>query len=407
MSTPPAPPLARPRTPGFARAALGSVALLAGVLALYVAMFHTLAGFTRALDHGRTLFRDFISFFYPMGTTVLTTRAPVLGYLYSPFFALVLHPLALLPLETAIVVWAVVEVLVTALLFALPVPSLFRAKHAVAWYLAYLAVFLTSFPVLHNFRWGQVSALITLLTLAAVYAYRAGRARQAGLLLAVAASVKLYPALLLLTFVARRERRPLLVVFVVVALLMGILPALVLGPEETVRFYVVVYRMVSGSVWIGHDTNSQYVGSVVARLTSIPATRAVGGWAGAVIVLADGWAVWRLARTASADDAVMWGAALVFLSLPFALETSWPHYFVYLPFVQLLVARTVAVLPGANLARVGVALSIGLASVFGFALFPGWEAYSRAGCLFFADAVLLVVTWAHLWPRIALRPSTA
>ena len=159
-------------------------------------------------------------------------------------------------------------------------------------------------------------------------------------------------------------------------------------------------------MWIGHDTDSQYVGSVAARLTSIPATRAVGGWVGAAIVLADGWAAWRLARTASADDAVTWGAALVFLSLPFALETSWPHYFVYLPFVQLLVARAVAVLPGANLARVGVALSIGLASVFGFALFSGWEAYSRAGCLFFADAALLVVTWAHLWPRLALRPST-
>ena len=112
-----------------------------------------------------------------------------------------------------------------------------------------------------------------------------------------------------------------------------------------------------------------------------------------------------------APRATEWAVALLFLGLPLAIETSWPHYFVYLPFAQTLVALETGFLlrnsvPTGSRSPVGWAaatlllLSIVLASMPFFHLVGRWQDYSQYGVLFVANLSLLIAAHA-----LTLRPA--
>lgn len=369
----------------------------------YVALFDSVNGFVAATDHGRKLFGDFVAHYFPMGKKIWTTRAPSRGFLYSPIFAMALSPIAELPLASAKTLWGSIEVGATALLFAIPLLSLRGDRRALTSYGCYLLAFVTSYPVLHNFRWGQVSVVNTLLMLGAAYAYRSQRRLAAALMIALSVSIKFYPGLFLIYFLARRDRVIVLVALTVSALLLILLPAALLGVDETWRFYETTLTKASINVWIGRDTNSQYIGAVAERLSGVSTLRTVGGALGGLIVCVN-LVLMILLALRSIEDAVLWAAALALLSIPFALRTSWPHYFVYLPFVQLLLARVMLAQPRGLWARVlewgALALTVLLGSVLGFSLAPDFKAYGYWGCLFFANAILQLAVWSRLWPPL-------
>lgn len=379
--------------------------ILAAVAGWYVALFESVDGFVEATDHGHKLLGDFVAHYFPMGKRIWTMRAPTRGFLYSPVFAMALSPLGELPLATAKTLWGSIEVAATALLFGIPLLSLRGDRRAIAWYAAYLLVFVTSYPVLHNFRWGQVSVINTLLVVGAAYAYRAQRSLIAALMIALSLSIKFYPGLFLVYFLARRDKAVLFPALLASVLLLMLVPAALLGMDETWRFYETTLTKASINVWIGRDPNSQYIGAVAERLSGMPSLRAAGGVLGGLVVGVNVYAMILLARR-KIDDAVLWAAVLVLLSIPFMLRTSWPHYFVYLPFVQLLVARVMLAQPrrrGARLFEWGaLVLSLALGSVLGFALAPDWKAYGYWGCLFFANAILQVVVGARVLPRFGV-----
>ena len=54
------------------------------------------------------------------------------------------------------------------------------------------------------------------------------------------------------------------------------------------------------------------------------------GLAGVLVFCANSVVVWWLHRRKIAHREVLSAAAL-FLALPFVVQTSWPHYFVFLP----------------------------------------------------------------------------
>ncbi len=109
-----------------------------------------------------------------------------------------------------------------------------------------------------------------------------------------------------------------------------------------------------------------------------------------------------------APRATEWAFALLFLGLPLAVETSWPHYFVYLPFAQTLVAleiepllrNRVAKSPLVWLTAALLLVSIVLASMPFFQLIGRWQDYSQYGVLFIANLSLLLAAHA-----LTLRPA--
>jgi hypothetical protein len=167
------------------------------------------------------------------------------------------------------------------------------------------------------------------------------------------------------------------------------------------------------------DINAQYLPSVVGRWLGTGAGRGVWRWVGYALFGLNLLAVARLARRGEAE----WAFALLFLGLPLAIETSWPHYFVYLPFAQTLAwlelrtwsqpASVAAPSPsgrglgrGQRFAAVYFALwlswgvSVVLASMPFFRLVGRWQDYSQYGVLFVANLSLLLVAHA-----LTLRPA--
>ena len=102
-------------------------------------------------------------------------------------------------------------------------------------------------------------------------------------------------------------------------------------------------------------------------------------------------------------NATALSATALFLSLPFVVQTSWPHYFVYLPFCQTalwLGSGATQISAGLRrLLRIPLLFSIALANIYFFNLLPSWRLYNGLGMLFFADASLLVALYctAALW----------
>ena len=102
--------------------------------------------------------------------------------------------------------------------------------------LVYLLVLLTSLPLIHNFKWGQVSILITLgVALAFIYQH-GGRSAIAGLVLAAVTCIKYYPGVLLLYFIIRRDLRFIMAFGMGMVGFYVLLPAMWLGVDGWLHF---------------------------------------------------------------------------------------------------------------------------------------------------------------------------
>ena len=108
--------------------------------------------------------------------------------------------------------------------------------------------------------------------------------------------------------------------------------------------------------------------------------------------------------------------AILFLLTPLLLLTSWPHYFSYLPFCQLVLLKLVLTGSQPGWSKLGclllVATSVILASTPFFFQWPQFRPYTRTGMLLHANLLLLLgFGWyfmQHLQARDAhqLRQST-
>lgn len=389
-------------------AIVAAVALLA--VAYYRAVWGAVPALVEALDHCRELYCDFTRQYYPTGRDVLTTGQPSRGYYYSSFFALLLTPWGRLGPEAAAVWWSLAQLAGIGLLLVPAADFYRRSPAAFALYIALLAF---SMPLLHNLKWGQVSTLVTGAAFVSLSLSRRGRWPAAAVVLALAAAVKYYVAVVLITHLARRDWRFLAGFAVAFVALWLVVPTLVLGVDGNLAFYATVRERVAHAVtsWMSTDINAQYMPSVIGRWLSAGPGRAFWRVLGYAIFAANALAVARLARR-DTPRAAEWSFALLFLSLPFAIETSWPHYFVYLPFAQTLAAlalterapyikeRATAGLRAAYWGGWGLLLaSVVLASMPFFQWIGRWQDYSRPGYLFVANLCVFIL--AHALTRRA------
>lgn len=153
---------------------------------------HVYLGGAAALEHPGTLY----SYVYADQTPDFP-----LPFTYPPFAALVFYPLTLLPFGVVALGWTLGTMAALYGVVRLSQRLLGidgGARTAMAW----TALGIWSEPLRSNFDYGQINVLITLMVLAAVYT---GRNWLTGLLIGVAAGIKLTPLVAVLYLLGRRR----------------------------------------------------------------------------------------------------------------------------------------------------------------------------------------------------------
>lgn len=360
--------------------------------------WRTFSEFVIAIDRGSQFLQDFTDYYYPMSRQLVHNPVPITGYFYSSFFAIILFPIGMLPLPVAQIVWGVLQ---GFSLFALLYLSLrYWVKIPLPGSALYLFLFITSYPILNNFKWGQLSVLITLGILAVAQFVEKNRPIAAGVLLAFITAIKFYPAFFVIFFLVRRDFRALTAFAISLLIFYIVIPMSVLGLSDWLEFEKLAASEIIGAGWVARDVNSQYVGHVGLRWFEIIFHRTGGDVIRDVFIIT-GYALafscifmaWMHYKHRQRESYTIFVAA-IFLCLPFILNTSWPHYFAYLPFCQsTFLANTIIDFQSSSLARKALLalpiLSTLISSVFFFNLFPDWSAYNYYGMLLLSNLLLL------------------
>lgn len=147
-----------------------------------------------------------VTIYYKAGRAMLEGRDPnaVYGFIYLPFFALCMAPIALLPYAVAAIAWQVASL--AALVWiaracidlvrddGLPTPE----------WLSWAPLVCVLRLADSNFGNGQVNLLILAVVVAGARAWIRGRERSAGAWIGFAAALKILPAFLAIVFALRR-----------------------------------------------------------------------------------------------------------------------------------------------------------------------------------------------------------
>jgi alpha-1,2-mannosyltransferase len=356
----------------------------------YSLSWGNLQTFTESVDPCERLFCDFTIHYYPTAHSIFETREPIYGYLYSPFFAILTSPLGRLPLETATQWWGMIQIVFTLLLFIAPLSTL--KLDTLKTQLLYTGIFFTSLPVLHNFKWGQVSSFMTLAIMAAFLAHKSGRSIWAGILLGLGTSIKYYPGIFILYFLFKKDRQATLAFALTCFFLLFLLPVFILGFDNWLNFVTLTFQKLSSLSYVIENSNSQYFPYVVMRLLGYSSAhmfvvRALR-LAGLMIAFCNIALLWFMSRRrVDRDDFLSF--SLLFCTLPFLIETSWHHYFIFLPFLQVYLLR----FEWKRWLTFPVIVSIILSSIFMVNLFPSWEDHAKWGFSFLSNALILVIIY--------------
>lgn len=409
----------------------GAILIALIILGYYRVVWGSFSQFLSAIDVWDEPFADFQRYYYPMGQAVLTGAPPVDGFVYAPPVALILAPFSLLGRESALIVWGmlmVAGIVVYIWLFCRLVPARLRFQ----W--LFVALLLSSFPILHTFKFGQVTLFSAIALLATLVLVDRGHRLAGASSLALAACFKWHPAAFVAPFAARRDLRFLLWTAIAAGILLLVAPVVLLGSTRTAELYRALWLSYTDFDWVLTSYNTQYFPNVVLRageavgLRVYPLTAAkllIGlrglAWCAVIANLAVVYLIQR-ARLARAD---LWSFHVLFLNIPFLLGTSWPVDLVFLPFAQALLAW--ALLDGGagplngreepapeahgrgwrafGLKRAGpagllVLVSILLSNIVLFNFIGDRIVYGSLGFVFWADALLLIATYVLLLPEI-------
>jgi hypothetical protein len=418
---------------GTHRAFATGTAAIALVLFVYYAWtWQSFSGLTAAIRVCEELFCDFLIYYYPMGEAIFRTELPVDGFLYSPFIAILLAVFPPVGLTASLVSWGALQVVFLVLylfLFRRLVPAGLPVQ------LLFVGLVLSSFPVLLNLLAGQVSVFIVAELFGMLALQQRGQRAEAAGVLAFAVSFKFYPVIFLAPFAADRDRRFLLFAVAACGTCLLVIPAVLLGGGDTIRFYSALVDAFRDSAWVVANPHSQYFPHVVLRLAEaaghdLQARLPILRWI-AYGIAAGNMALVFLVHRVRLRRADLWSFQLVFLTIPFFFKTSWPHDFVFLSFTQAFLAWWLLEggedCPAETTAGVGdhivtwreralrgctpiklllLLTSMALSNIVFFNLLGSFYRYGFFCFLFWANLLLLFISYVELVPR-ALRRMMA
>ncbi len=408
----------RGRSIPFAIGASGIVVILFAYHAL------TWRIFTNTVNAFKELFSDFVTYYYPMGEAIFRTGLPVEGYLYSPFVAILLAVFPPLGPTVSLVVWGVLQVsfiFLYVFLFRLLVPAGLPVQ------LLFVTLALSSYPLLLNFIGGSVSVFMMAALLAMLLLNKRGYRAAASGLFAFAVCFKFFPIIFLTPFAVGRNNRFFLYLVAACVGFLFVIPGVVLGVGDTLRFYSALSVSFRESDWVVANPHSNYFPHVVLRLAGaaghdVHAHLPLLSWIAYGFAAANIGLVFLIKR-AHLRHSDLWSFLLVFLMLPFVLKTSWPHDFVFLSFGQALLAwrllegektapwtdergncsqatRTCARATGALFLLLP---SMVFSNIVFFNFFGDFSRYGFYGFLFWADLLLLIALYMELLPTVLRR----
>jgi len=137
---------------------MGVALIVLLLFAYYAGTWHSFASFQTAIDTCEEPFCDFASFYYPMGEAIFHTGLPLKGFVYSPFIAILFAVFPPFGFDPSLLLWGILQtifVILYLLLFRQLVPARLPIQ------LLFVALALSSFPLLHNLTWGQVGIFTT------------------------------------------------------------------------------------------------------------------------------------------------------------------------------------------------------------------------------------------------------
>jgi alpha-1,2-mannosyltransferase len=343
---------------------------------------HVYVGGAGALDHPGTLY-DY----------VYADQTPdfPLPFTYPPFAAVVFYPLHLLPFGFVAFAW---QLVIVAALYGvvrlsqrlLPVAGEFATSNRVA--MLWTAVGIWLEPLRSTFDYGQINVLLVLAVLYAVYNTRWW---ISGLLVGLAAGVKLTPAVSGLYFVGARRWGTVVFSAVVFLATIGV-SALVVG-DQTRYYFTELLGDASRVGPIGTSFNQSWRGGI---------SRIVGHDAGygpiVVVALVVTAVVAFLAWRALGGDDRLGRIVVVQLFGLLLSPISWTHHWVWvLPLMIWLLHGPLRHLRGARILGWGwlVLTIVGVPWLLSFAQPTIWE-ISRPWYLAWAGLIYIVATLVTL-----------
>jgi alpha-1,2-mannosyltransferase len=288
----------------------------------------------------------------------------LLPFTYPPSAALIFVPLAFLPLEVAWGVLTAVSLLAMAVVVRVAIGSLPKpAEDGPRWWasparstLVFSLVFLALEPVWRTIFLGQINLILMAMIVLDVLVITQRNSRFGGVLVGVAAAVKLLPLIFVahLLFTGRwKDALRALGTFVALQGLMFLI-----SPGEAARYWAYTLPD-TGRIGPIHWAGNQSLNGMMNRLTDLApwaSTAALG-----ISALLAGPAVWlmlKFHRKGQNLAAVLVTAFFMLLASP----VSWSHHWVWaVPLIVLLVSRLPATTPATAWKRwLGAAAVLGV-----------------------------------------------
>lgn len=259
-----------------------------------------------------------------------------LPFTYPPLAAMLFVPLALVPYPVALVSWTVASVVLLWWCLVIVLRHAWRGstdpRLLATWILPFALV---AEPVRETLGFGQINILLMTLVLIDTLAKRPWLPR--GVLIGLAAAVKLTPAVFILVFLVRREWRNAAVTF-----LSGVgftLVAAALSWRNS-RTYWLDTLSDTGRIGGESYSSNQSVRGVLARLAERGESADSLVWL-VLVLLALGLIVWAMIRV----DSLLWGVLLASTVALVCSPVSWSHHWVWLVPVAVTLAATAGSLP--------------------------------------------------------------
>jgi alpha-1,2-mannosyltransferase len=284
------------------------------------------------------------------------TYPPIAAVLFTPFTWISLHDASLImTIISAVLLVVSTAMVLTALGICTAsrpgdVPATCR-RYCVAGAIVVAAIALNMEPIWSNFDYGQINVVVMTLVLADCLPRRTRWPR--GLLLGVAMSVKLTPAVALIYLMLRRERRAVLTALATFAA--SVLVAAALAPRDSWQYWSSSLFHTNRIGDTALNTNQNFAG-VLARMGLTGGLHFVVWAAACTVALA--LTVWAVRRLLHADEPVLALVCVALLAL-LVSPVSWSHHWVWsLPTIVTLavIGYRRRSLPVLGLAGAGLAL---------------------------------------------------
>jgi alpha-1,2-mannosyltransferase len=265
----------------------------------------------------------------------------LLPFTYPPTAALLFVPLAMVPTQIAWGVLTAISVLAMALVIRVSIGSLPVPVAGPRWWssparatLVFSLVLLGLEPVWRTIFLGQINLILMALVVVDVLVITVRGSRGGGVLVGIAAAVKLTPLIFVVHLFLTGKRKDAvraLVTFVALQLLM-----LALIPGDTIRYWT---KTISDTGRIGpvHWAGNQSLNGLMNRITDLApwASKAAIGIS-VLLAIPALWLMLRFHRRGQALAALLVSAFFALLASPI----SWSHHWVWaVPLIVLLISR--------------------------------------------------------------------